>query len=181
MGLFHGLHCHTMWLLPPGFQTSQSFHVKLWSGSSVFFLLPHILLFSLLRNSVFIQRSRTLTTLLWGCPKCWSPKRNVHISCLDMPATPTEVGLLCKGWLCKQEHEIETMTTSRLGLEDCVMFCWLVSEPRLKKKIRVYKTADKIAIIWWNNFFENNKLYHRFCVLGVKVRNVRSKYDFQKR
>lgn len=63
-----------------------------------------------------------------------------------MPATPSEVGLLCKGWVCKQKCETETRTTSRLGLGDFVMLFGLVSEPRLKRKVRIYE-ADKVAII----------------------------------
>ena len=69
-------------------------------------------------------------TLLWSCPKCWSLKRNVHLSCLGLPVTPSKVVLLCQVWLFKQEQEIETRTVSRLGLEDCAMLFWLVSEPR---------------------------------------------------
>lgn len=69
-------------------------------------------------------------TLLWSCPKCWSLKRNVHLSCLGLPVTPSEVVLLCQVWLFKQEQEIETRTVSRLGLEDRAMLFWLVSEPR---------------------------------------------------
>lgn len=64
-----------------------------------------------------------------------------------MPATPSEVGLLCKGWVCKQERETETRTTSRLGLGDFVMLFGLVSEPRLERKVRIYEAADKVAII----------------------------------
>lgn len=70
----------------------------------------------------------------------------MHLSCLDLPVTPSEVVLLCQVWLFKQEQEIETRTVLRLGLEDCAMR-FLSKSLKEKKKISVCKAADKVTTI----------------------------------
>lgn len=63
------------------------------------------------KSQRFILRPQMLTLRCHcsqGASNADSPNRNVHISCLGLQATPSEVCLLCKGWVCKQELEIET-------------------------------------------------------------------------
>lgn len=133
----HGPHYHTAWRLQPDPAARLDNRSILTLVRFPPVLLPDIPLFSLFRTLVFIQRTRMLTTQ----GHCSEVAPNADLQkkkCTGVPsghARHTHWSwpfLLCKGWVCKLEHEIETTTTSRLDLEDCAMLFWLVFEWRLK-------------------------------------------------
>lgn len=92
----HGPHYHTAWRLQPDPATRLDNHSILTLVRFPPVLLPDIPLFSLFRTLVFIQRTRMLTTqghCSEVAPNADLQKKNVQVSRLGMPGTPTEVGL----------------------------------------------------------------------------------------